>query len=130
MIDAYRLHQAALAAPWTGAWEAVRAAVVHADILLAFKLAVVVAFALLSFGKKVRVEDRLFAAAVLLQMFMYTGRPLLSAMRYLLPVYPAFIVLASYAERWKAKRVRFLLAAMSALNLAWLWAFLNWSLVL
>ena len=102
----------------------------HADVLLAFKLAVVVAFAVLSLRRDVRLEDKAFAIAVLLQMLMYAGRPLLGAMRYLLLVYPVFIVMAGYAERWKANRLRFLLAAMGALDLVWLWAFLNWSLVL
>jgi hypothetical protein len=136
VVEAYRVYQGmTLVAPWTGAWETLRLIVGrsgagHADVLLAFKLAVVVGFAVLSLRRDIRLEDKLFASAVILQMFMYTGRPLLGAMRYLLLVYPAFIVLAGYAERWNAKRLGFVLAAMGALNLVWLWAFLNWSLVL
>lgn len=131
VIEGYRVYQGMrLAAPWTGAWETLRLTVGDANVLLAFKLAIVVAFAMLSLRRDVRLEDRVFSMAVLLQMFMYTGRPLLGAMRYLLLIYPAFIVLASYAERWSATRIRFVLAIMGASNLAWLWAFLNWSLVL
>ena len=131
VVEAYRAYQGmTLVAPWTGLWETVRLIVGHADAVLAFKLAVVVLFAVLSLRRNVRLEDKLFALAVLLQMLMYSGRPLLGAMRYLLLVYPAFIVLASYAERWKARRLGLVVAAMGALNLAWLWAFLNWSLVL
>lgn len=131
VVEAYRVYQGmTLVAPWTGTWETLRLIVAHADVLLAFKLAVVVAFAVLSLRHEVCLEDKLFALAVIVQMFMYTGRPLLGAMRYLLLVYPVFIVLAGYAERWSAKRLGFVLAAMGALNLAWLWAFLNWSLVL
>jgi hypothetical protein len=136
VVEAYRVYQGmTLVGPWTGAWETLRlifgqGSVGHADVLLAFKLAVVVAFAVLSLRRDVRLEDKLFALAVILQVFMYTGRPLLGAMRYLLLVYPAFIVLAGYAERWSTQRLGFVLAAMSALNLVWLWAFLNWSLVL
>jgi len=131
VVEAYRVSQGmTLVAPWTGAWETLRLIVAHADVLLAFKLAVVVAFTVLSLRRDVRLEDKAFSIAVVLQMFMYTGRPLLGAMRYLLLLYPAFIVLTSYAQRWNAKRLGFVLAAMGALNLAWLWAFLNWSLVL
>jgi hypothetical protein len=78
----------------------------------------------------VRIEDKAFALAVILQMLMYTGRPLLGATRYVLMVYPAFIVLGAYAERWSRKRFGFYIAALSFLNLTWMWAFLNWSLVL
>jgi hypothetical protein len=131
VVETYRLYQGmTLVAPWTGAWEALRLIVSHADVLLAFKLAVVVAFAVLSLQRDVRLEDKIFSIAVLLQMLMYTGRPLLGAMRYLLLVYPAFIVLAARADRWSAKRLGFVLAVMNALNLAWMWAFLRWSLVL
>jgi hypothetical protein len=131
VVEAYRVYQGmTLVAPWTGAWETLRLIVEHADALLAFKLAVVLAFAVLSLRRDVRFEDKVFALAVILQMFMYAGRPLLGAMRYLLLMYPAFIVLAGYTERWNTKRLGFALAAMGALNLAWLWAFLNWSLVL
>jgi hypothetical protein len=131
VVEAYRLYQGmTLVAPWTVLWETMRALVSHADVVLGFKLALVVAFAVLSLRRDVRLEDKVFAIAVLLQMLMYSGRPLLGAMRYLLLVYPAFIVLADYAERWSAKRLGFVLTAMGALNLAWLWAFLNWSLVL
>ena len=77
-----------------------------------------------------RIEDKLFALAVILQMLMYTGRPLLGAMRYLLLVYPAFMVLGGYAGRRSWKRFSFYLVALEVLNLAWMWAFLNWSLVL
>jgi hypothetical protein len=61
---------------------------------------------------------------------MYTGRPLLGAMRYLLLVYPAFIVLGGYAQRQNWKRFGCCVVALGVLNLAWMWAFLNWSLVL
>jgi hypothetical protein len=131
VVEAYRVYQRmTLAAPWTGTWEILRSIVAHADVLLAFKLAVLVVFAVLSFRPKVRLEDKAFSIAVLLQMFMYTGRPLLGALRYLLMLYPAFIVLADYAERWSSRRLGFVLTAMGALNLVWLWAFVNWSLVL
>jgi hypothetical protein len=98
-------------------------------MLLAIKLGAVILFAVLSLRRAVRIEDKLFALAVLLQMLMYTGRPLLGAMRYLLLVYPAFLVLGGFAGR-NSKRFGFYLVALELLNLSWMWAFLNWSLVL
>jgi hypothetical protein len=68
--------------------------------------------------------------AVILQMLMYTGRPLLGAMRYLLLAYPVFMVLGGYALRTGSKRLSFYVVALEVLNLSWMWAFLNWSLVL
>ena len=86
--------------------------------------------AVLSLRREVRIEDKLFALAVILQMLMYTGRPLLGAARYLLPVYPAFVVLGGYAaRRWNGKQFGVYLTAFGFLNVVWFWAFLNWSLV-
>jgi hypothetical protein len=133
VVEAYRLHQGmALVPPWTGLWEALRL-VSGGDALLGIKLGAVILFAVLILRRDariaVRIEDKLFGLAVLLQMLMYTGRPLLGAMRYLLLVYPAFVVLGGYAER-NSKRFGFYLVALELLNLSWMWAFLNWSLVL
>src|ERR1700731_490283 len=112
VVDAYRLHQGmALVPPWTGFWEALRLVVTQGDMLLATKLAAVILFAALSLRQDIRLEDKLFGLAVILQMLMYTGRPLLGAMRYLLLVYPAFMVLAAYAHRQNSKRFDFCLLA-------------------
>jgi hypothetical protein len=130
VVEAYRLHQGmALVPPWTSLWAALRLIVSGGDTLLAIKLGALILFAVLCLRREVRIEDKLFALAVLLQMLMYTGRPLLGAMRYLLLVYPAFMVLGGYAER-NSKRFGFYLVALELLNLSWMWAFLNWSLVL
>jgi hypothetical protein len=51
-------------------------------------------------------------------------------MRYALMVYPAFLMWGARAERWSGKRLSFCLTALGVLNLTWMWAFLNWSLVL
>jgi hypothetical protein len=131
VVDAYRLQQGmALVPPWTGLGEALRLIVSQGDSLLAVKLAFVILFSALSLRRDVHIEDKLFALAVILQMLMYTGRPLLGAMRYLLVVYPAFIVLGGYARRQNLKRFSCYLVALEVLNLSWMWAFLNWSLVL
>jgi hypothetical protein len=123
VVEAYRIYQgASLAPPWASLREALRLIVTEHDGLLAIKLGLVVLVAVLSLRREVRVEDKLFALAVLLQ--------LLGAARYLLPVYPAFVVLGGYAaRRWNWQQFAFYLAAFGFLNLMWMWAFLNWSLV-
>jgi hypothetical protein len=131
VVEAYRIYQGStLAPPWKSIGEAHRLIVTDHDWLLAIKLGLVVMVALLSLSREVRFEDKLFAFAVILQMLMYTGRPLLGAARYLLPVYPAFVVLGGYAERrWNWMQFGFYLVALGFLNVMWMRAFLNWSLV-
>jgi Gpi18-like mannosyltransferase len=130
VVEAYRIYQGStFAPPWASVHEAVRIIVSEHDSLLAIKLALVVLMAVLSLRREVRIEDKLFALAVILQMLLYTGRPLLAAARYLLPVYPAFVVLGSYATgRWGTTRFGFYLAGFGLLNLVWFGKFLNWSL--
>jgi hypothetical protein len=135
VVEAYRLHQGmTMVPPWKGLAEAVRLIVTDHDGLLAIKLGLVILVAIICLRRDVRtqlrIEDRAFALAVILQMLMYTGRPLLGAMRYALLVYPAFLAMGSYAERWNGKQLGFYLSALGFLNLVWMWAFLNWSLVL
>jgi hypothetical protein len=135
VVEAYRLYQGmAMVPPWRGLWEALRLIVTEHDPLLAMKLGLVIVVAAISLRRQVRtnlrIEDRAFALAVILQMLMYTGRPLLGAARYVLMVYPVFLVWGAYAERWNGKQLGFYVTALGFLNLAWMWAFLSWSLVL
>jgi hypothetical protein len=143
VVEAYRLYQGmTMVPPWTGLWEALRLIMTSHDVLLAMKLGLLIAVTVtilrsdartqnrISPPIHLRIEDQAFALAVILQMLMYTGRPLLGAMRYVLMIYPAFLVWGAYAERWNRKQFGFYLAALSILNLAWMWAFLSWSLVL
>jgi hypothetical protein len=135
VVEAYRLYQGmAMVPPWRGLWEALRLIVTEHDPLLAMKLCLVIVVAAISLRRPVqtnlRIEDRAFALAVILQMLMYTGRPLLGAVRYVLMLYPVFLVWGAYAERWDGKRLGFYVTALGFLNLAWMWAFLSWSLVL
>jgi hypothetical protein len=131
VVEAYRVYQGAtLAPPWASVWEALRLIATQHDGLLAIKLGLVILVAALSLQREVRLEDKLFALAVIVQMLMYTGRPLLGAARYLLPAYPALVMLGRYAERrWEQWQFRFYFCAFGFLNLMWMWAFLNWSLV-
>jgi hypothetical protein len=130
VVEAYRIYQGStLAPPWASVREALRIIVVDHDSLLAIKLALVVLMAVVSLRREVRIEDKLFALAVIIQMLLYTGRPLLGAARYLLPVYPGFVVLGSYAaRRWSEKQFGSYLVTFGFLNLIWFGTFLNWSL--
>jgi hypothetical protein len=139
VVEAYRVYQGmTMVPPWKGLAEALRLIVIEHDALLAIKLGMVVLLAVVSLRRdvrlearaQIRIEDKAFALAVILQMLMYTGRPLLGAMRYALMVYPAFLMWGARAERWSGKRLSFCLTALGVLNLTWMWAFLNWSLVL
>jgi hypothetical protein len=156
VVEAYRIYQGhVFGPPWAGLAETLRLIALGHDTVVAMKLAMVtliLTFALRSqvatavqlpaptatgprlsgalSRLQVRAEDKVFVAAVVLQMFMYTGRPLLGAPRFLLLAYPAFVMLGNYADRqWPRARFWAVLAASACLNLAWLWAFLNWSLI-
>lgn len=131
VVAAYRVYQGAqLAPPWASLWEALRLIAMQHDLLLAIKLGLLILVAALSLRREVRLEDKLFTLAVIVQILMYTGRPLLGAARYLMVAYPAFVMLGGYAERrWNWRQYGFYFCAFGFLNLMWLWAFLNWSLV-
>lgn len=143
VVTAYRLYYgSAMVPPWSGFAQCMRLIVGGHDALLAIKLGMVLAFAVIVLRSAtlskvgvadesdLRLEDRAFAVMVILQMMMYTGHPLLGGARYLLIVYPAFLAIGSYAAHWEKRKVAFYVAALFVSNLAWMWAFLNWSLVL
>jgi hypothetical protein len=129
--QAYGMYQGTpFVPPWQGLWLALRV-IAHGDSLVALKLALIVLAAIFSLRREVRVEDKLFAIAAILQMFMYAGRPIIGAVRYVLVLYPAFLGWAAFAEqRWNRRQMAFYSSALGFLNLMWLVAFLNWSLVL
>jgi hypothetical protein len=131
VVEAYRIYQGAtFAPPWASLAEAGRLIVSHGDLLLAVKLALVALATVFSLRREVRLEDKLFAVAMTVQMLMYTGRPLLGGPRYVLPMYPAFLAMGGYAaRRWSGRQFVFYLACFGFLNLAWMRAFLDWSLV-
>ncbi len=131
VMEAYRLYQGTpFALPWEGLWLTLRM-IVHGDVVLAIKVGLILLAAIFSLRREVRLEDKLFAVAVILQMFMYTGRPIIGAGRYVLMMYPAFLGWAAFAEsRWSRRQFAFYAGSLAALNLAWMVAFLDWSLVL
>ena len=134
VVEAYRRYQGMVMVPPNRSLAEILGLIVYGhDALLAIKLGLVIIVVIVSLRRDVvslRIEDKAFALAVILQMLMYSGRPLLGAMRYLLLVYPAFLAWGVYAERWNMRQFGFYFAALFVLNLVWMWAFLNWSLVL
>jgi hypothetical protein len=131
VVEAYRLYQGmTMVPPWKGLAEVLQLIVIGHDALLAIKLGLVILVAVVGLRRQTRIEDKAFTLALVLQMLMYTGRPLLGAVRYVLMVYPAFLSWGAYAERWNGKQLGFYLTALGFLNLMWMWAFLSWSLVL
>lgn len=131
VTEAYGTYQhTPLAAPWKGLGLAL-SAIAQGDTLVAIKLGLILVALAFSLRREVRLEDKLFAAAAILQMFMFTGRPIIGAARYVLMVYPAFLGWAAYAERkWNRVQFGFYAAALALLNVIWMAAFMDWSLVL
>jgi hypothetical protein len=131
VVEAYRIYQGAtFAPPWASLAEIFRLVVGHGDALLGVKFVLVaLAFGLQPAARSPARRQALCAGRHT-QMLMYTGRPLLGGPRYVLPMYPAFLAIGGYAARlWSRKQFGFYLACCGCLNLAWMWAFLDWSLV-
>lgn len=131
VVEAYGQYQGMiLAPPWASVTNALRLIVSGHDALLAIKLGLVILVVALSLQRAVRLEDKLFALAVVLQILLYTGaRPMAGAARYLMLAYPAFVMLGRYAERRLSRRqFSFYFSVFGFLNLVWMWSFLEWSL--
>ena len=120
-----------VAAPWTTLWRAIRSLADRFDLLVFISLVALVLFFAAGVLARRRTEDRWFSAAVIVHLLLrLCSPPLLGTPRYLLPVYPAYLTMGGWFESINSARFAFLCAALFALNLAWLWQFLNWSLVL
>lgn len=131
VVAAYRYWNTDIAAPWTALWRALAFFVHKPDWLVALNLGALMLFTVAGISAKRRVEDRLFAASVVAQILMRACMPpLTGAFRYVLPIYPAFMTLGGWASGMKRSRFVLLCVGLFAFNLAWMWAFLSWSLVL
>jgi hypothetical protein len=130
VVEAYAKYQnMVLAPPWASIGKALRSIVSGGDVLLAIKLGLVVLVVVLALAPRVRLEDRLFALAVVVQILLYTGRPLQGAARYVMVAYPTFLTLGRHAEQqWSRRQFVFYISAFGALNLIWMWSFLEWNL--
>jgi hypothetical protein len=131
---AYRMYwDTELAGPWTTLWRAIRSLGERFDPLVAIGLVALIFFfvAGVAARRRTRIEDRCFSAAVIVLLLLRLyWPPLLGVPRHLLPVYPAYLTMGRWTEKMNRRRFAFLCAALFAFNLAWMWAFLSWSLVL
>jgi len=124
VVEAYRLHQGmAIAPPWVGMWESLRAPIAQHDALLAIRLGLIVLVVALSLRHEVRLEDKLFAWPWFSRcccMRAASGRRrALSA-----PGLPRVPGSGSYAQsHWNRRQFSFYVAAFGCLNLVWLWRF-------
>jgi len=132
IVEAYRqFWNTRVALPWTTLWHAAGEILVRPDALLAISFAVLVLFAWAGVAARRRIEDRCFTAAVITHILLrLCTPPLLGTQRYLLPVYPSFLTMAETFAKMKPRRFMLLCGGLMAVNLVWLYAFLNWSLVL
>jgi hypothetical protein len=132
VAEAYRMYWTTeVAAPWTTLWRAIRSLVEYFDPLVAVSLVALILFFVAGVLARRRTEDRWFSFAVIVHFLLRScWPPLLGAPRYLLPIYPAFLTMGEWAKMMEQKRFVFLCAGLFAFNLAWMWAFLKWSLVL
>jgi hypothetical protein len=122
-----------LAWPWTTLWRAIGSLAERFDPLVAISLVALIIFFIAGVAarRRMRMEDRCFSAAVIVHLLLRVcWPPLLGAPRYLLPVYPAYLTMGDWTEKMERTRFAFLCGALFAFNLAWMWAFLSWSLVL
>ena len=131
---AYRMYwNTELAWPWTTLWRAIGSLAERFDPLVAISLVALIIFFIAGVAarRRMRMEDRCFSAAVIVHLLLRVcWPPLLGAPRYLLPVYPAYLTMGDWTEKMERTRFAFLCGALFAFNLAWMWAFLSWSLVL
>ena len=133
VLAAYRTYwNTEVASPWTTLWLAIRSLAERFDSLVMISLVSLIFFFVAGVtARRIRIEDRCFSAAVIVHLLLrLCWPPLLGAPRYLLPVYPAYLTMGRWAEKMERTRFVFLCGALFALNLIWMLAFLNWSLVL
>jgi len=129
---AYRTYWSTnVAAPWTTVWRAWVSMAHHRDSLLAISLAFLVLFTIAGvLAPRRRIEDRCFSGAVILHILLrLCNPPLLGTPRYLLPIYPAFLSMGRILDKMQPTRFALLCTTLFLVNLVWMWAFLNWSLV-
>jgi hypothetical protein len=131
LVVAYRLWQTQVASPWTTLGQTIVSLAKHFDLLVMIGMVALIFIFITGVSARRRLEDRCFSGAVVVQILLrLCWWPLLGTPRYLLVTYPAFLTMGEWAENTKRARFVFLCGTLFALNLAWMWAFLNWSLVL
>ncbi|MBS1850970.1 MAG: hypothetical protein JST79_08660 [Acidobacteria bacterium] len=131
IADAYRKYWTTqVAAPWTGLWLGLQDAFRSPTAISLGSAAILLAFLYVTAAGKMRPELRLYTLAVIALTLMKLGPNfLVGCARYLLPAFPVFLVLACYLKRYPKPAFLALCGALFAFNLAWMYAFLNWSFI-
>jgi len=127
--DAYPKHwRTEIAFPLLTLWESLRATFTNFDAVLLLNLAALTAVFVPAFVRRIRIEYTLFNLAALLMFLTKKTDPLLqSSVRYVLAAFPAFASLALFLRHPFLVALGFLV--MSFLQLALLWSFFEWALV-
>jgi hypothetical protein len=132
MADAYRTYwHTQTVFPWTTLMDAAGLAMRTHDAMLIINAVALVLFIILVVGGVRRLEYLLYSlAALALFLTKHTDPVLQSTLRYLLVIFPAFIVMnRMLSGQWASRRFPMVCILFGALNLAGLWLFLKWSLV-
>jgi hypothetical protein len=121
-----------LASPWTTVGRGVVSLLHAPDPILMLNLVFLLSTCVLAALSQMRLEFQVYAAsAVLLMLCKATVPPLQSMIRYTLIIFPAYVGVARLT-RGPATRLPFgfICVFLMAMNLALLWLFEGWSLVL
>ena len=133
LTDVYRHYwQIRIVPPWITLWHVARALVANPDIIFVTNLVVLVLLCILVTHAPRRLEYGVYSGIVVLQILMRFEYPLLlGAARYLLALFPAFLGLARISVKpWFERQFWLVCILLLACNLAWLWSFLGWKLIL
>jgi hypothetical protein len=132
IASAYRIYWSTeVSVPLATVWQAIRFLVENPDILVFISLLSLILFLVAGVSARRRIEDRCFAtAAILHPLLRMCWPPLLGTPRYMLPVYPAYLTMGQWTEKMPRTYFAFVCATLFTFNLAWMWAFLRWSMVL
>ena len=116
--------------PWNTLWDALAAVFHSPNAARVASILVLLGFCLVITIREMRLEYRLYCAAVVVQILMANGPHLLvSSIRYVLLMFPVFIELGVISLK-KKTALWFICFVLILFNVAWLWGFLNWSHVL
>lgn len=132
-VDVYHQYwRTSAALPWMTLWFGAVHLFRAPDVILVMNLLYLIVFCVLLAIVRSRKEYVLYGLAVILFVLCkQTTPPLQSMMRYLLMVFPSFLGLARILDRPSLKR-KFAMVCLGlfVMNLALMWLFLGWSLVL
>ena len=119
-------------APWTTLRHIFAAVGTYSGAILIINLVLLIMASALAFAAPRRVEYWIYSLLTIFQILMRLDYLLLlGASRYLLALFPAFLGLAKISERTSfQRRVPMMFLVLLAWNLAWMWMFLGWSLIL